>query len=121
MTYFTSDHEWLTLEGDVATVGITAYAADALGDLVFIDVTALGRTVAAKDSVAVVESVKAASDIYAPAGGEVLEVNSRLEGEPEIVNADPEGAGWLFKLRLADKAELDALLDRAAYDKLIGA
>jgi glycine cleavage system H protein len=120
MTYFTSDHEWLTLDGDVATVGITAYAAEALGDLVFIDVPGLGQTVSAKESVAVVESVKAASDIYAPASGEIIETNPRLAGEPEIVNTDAEGAGWLFKMRLADKAELEALLDRAAYDKLIG-
>lgn len=120
MTYFTNDHEWLTLDGDLATVGITAYAAEALGDLVFIDVKPAGTTVTAKDSVAVVESVKAASDIYAPASGEMLEANPRLAAEPELVNADPEGEGWLFKLRLSDKSELDALLDRPAYNKLIG-
>jgi glycine cleavage system H protein len=121
MTYFTNDHEWLTVDGDVATVGITRYAADALGDLVFVDVKPEGTVVAAAESAAVVESVKAASDIYAPVGGEVLETNPRLAAEPEIVNTDPEGEGWLFKLRVADAADLGKLLDRAAYDALVGA
>jgi len=121
MTYFTNDHEWLTVDGDVATVGITRYAADALGDLVFVDVKPEGTVVAAAESAAVVESVKAASDIYAPVGGEMLETNPRLAAEPEIVNTDPEGDGWLFKMRVADAAELSKLLDRAAYDALVGA
>ena len=102
MTYFTNDHEWLTLDGDVATVGITRYAADALGDLVFVDVKPDGTFVAAKDSAAVVESVKAASDIYAPASGEVTQTNPRLAKEPEIVNADP-------------KQSVVVLVDTAAY------
>lgn len=119
MTYYTQDHEWVRHEGDVAVVGITQHAAEALGDLVFIDLHADGKQVSAGDAVAVVESVKAASDIYAPVGGQVVEVNSALSDDPTVVSADPEGAGWLVKIRLDDPASLSELLDRAAYDALV--
>ena len=114
-TKFTEDHEWVTLEGDVATVGITKYAAEALGDVVFVEVPEVGASFAKGDDMAVVESVKAASDVYAPIGGEVTEGNSALADAPETVNDDPEGAGWFAKLKVADKAELDGLMDAAAY------
>jgi glycine cleavage system H protein len=116
---FTKDHEWVRLEGDVATVGITAYAADQLGDVVFVEVPDVGRTVAAGDGFAVVESVKAASDVYAPLAGEVVEANAALGAAPETVNADPEGAGWFARLRIADPAAVEALMDRAAYDAFL--
>ncbi len=119
MTYYTKDHEWLINDGDVATVGITRHAADALGDLVFIDVHAAGKHVAAEDVVAVVESVKAASDIYAPVAGLIVEVNPALADDPTVASTDPEGAGWLFKIKLADPAGLANLLDREAYDALV--
>ena len=114
-TKFTEDHEWVTLEGDVATVGITKYAAEALGDVVFVEVPETGASFAKGDDMAVVESVKAASDVYAPIGGEVTEANGALADAPETVNEDPEGAGWFAKLKVADKAELDGLMDAAAY------
>ncbi|WP_395670655.1 glycine cleavage system protein GcvH [Phenylobacterium sp.] len=116
---FTKDHEWVRLEGDVATVGITTYAADQLGDVVFVEVPDVGRTVAAGDGFAVVESVKAASDVYAPLAGEVVEANAALGAAPETVNADPEGSGWFAKLRIADPAAVEALMDRAAYDAFL--
>ena len=114
-TKFTEDHEWVTLDGDVATVGITKYAAEALGDVVFVEVPEVGASFAKGDDMAVVESVKAASDVYAPIGGEVTEANGALADAPETVNDDPEGAGWFAKLKVADKAELDGLMDAAAY------
>jgi glycine cleavage system H protein len=120
MTYYTKDHEWLRVEGDVATVGITGFAAEALGDLVFIEVKPIGSQVRAEEAVAVVESVKAASDIYAPVGGEILEINPRLADEPSVVSEAPEGEGWLFKLRIADPSELGRLLDHTAYSTLAG-
>lgn len=113
---FTRDHEWVRLEGDVVTVGITSHAAEALGDVVFVEVPEAGKQVVAGDSFAVVESVKAASDVYAPVTGEVVEGNAALNGAPETVNADPQGAGWFAKIKVLDTAQLDGLMDQAAYD-----
>ena len=113
---FTKDHEWIKLDGDVATVGITKHAADALGDVVFVEAPEAGKTVTKGDGFAVVESVKAASDVYAPVDGEVVEGNDALASAPETVNADPEGEGWFAKIKVSDASQLDALMDRAAYD-----
>lgn len=117
---FTKDHEWVELDGDVATIGITAYAADQLGDVVFVEVPEPGKAVKAGDGLAVVESVKAASDVYAPISGEVVEGNPALGDAPETVNDQPEKAGWFAKLKIADKAEFDALMDRDAYEAYLG-
>ena len=116
---YTDQHEWIRLEGDEATVGITKFAAESLGDVVFVELPASGKTVKAGGEAAVVESVKAASDIYAPAGGTVTAVNAALEKEPSKVNEDPEGAGWFFKLTLTDKNEFAKLMDSAAYAKFV--
>jgi glycine cleavage system H protein len=116
---YTDQHEWVRLEGDEATVGITKYAAESLGDVVFVELPASGKTVSAGGEAAVVESVKAASDIYAPAGGTVTASNSALEKEPSKVNEDPEGAGWFFKMKLADRGEFAKLMDSAAYAKFV--
>ncbi len=116
---FSKDHEWISVEGDVGTVGISQYAQEQLGDVVFVEVPQAGRKIAKGESVAVVESVKAASDIYAPASGEVVEANAALADSPGDVNADPMGKGWFFKLKLSNKAELDALMDQAAYDTFV--
>ncbi|PZQ51137.1 MAG: glycine cleavage system protein GcvH [Phenylobacterium zucineum] len=116
---FTKDHEWVRLEGDVATVGITKHAADQLGDVVFVETPEAGRAVSQKDGFAVVESVKAASDVYAPVSGEVIEGNDALASAPETVNADPEGEGWFAKIKVTNPAELDGLMDRAAYDQFL--
>ena len=116
---YTDQHEWIRLDGEEATVGITKYAAESLGDVVFVELPASGKTVAAGGEAAVVESVKAASDIYAPAGGTVTAVNAALEKEPSKVNEDPEGAGWFFKLKLTDKNEFAKLMDSAAYAKFV--
>lgn len=113
---FTKDHEWVELNGDIATVGVTAYAAEQLGDVVFVEVPEVGRQVKAGDGFAVVESVKAASDVYAPVAGEVVEANGELAAAPETVNASPEAAGWFAKVKVADPAAVEALMDRAAYD-----
>ena len=113
---FTKDHEWVEVTGDTALVGITAYAANALGDVVFVEVPEVGKTLKKGDSFAVVESVKAASDVYAPVSGEVVEANTELSNSPDVVNASPEGAGWIAKLKLADVAELDQLMTRDAYE-----
>lgn len=113
--YFTKDHEWVRVEGDTGTVGITDYAQGQLGDIVFVEVPEAGRQVDKGGDSAVVESVKAASDIYAPVGGEVIEGNAALADEPSLVNSDPEGEGWFFKLRIADPSELDGLMDADAY------
>lgn len=117
--YFSEDHEYIRVDGDVGTVGITNHAQDQLGDVVFVEVPEVGRTVAKGEGAAVVESVKAASDIYAPVGGEVTEVNGELEANPALVNEDAEGAAWFFKLRIADKSELSALMNRQAYDAFV--
>ncbi|MDG2530487.1 glycine cleavage system protein GcvH [Caulobacter endophyticus] len=116
---FTKDHEWVAVEGDIATVGITAYAAEQLGDVVFVEVPEVGKTVAQGEGLAVVESVKAASDVYAPVSGEVVEANAELGDAPETVNAAPEAGGWFAKLKLSNPAELDALMDRDAYEAFL--
>lgn len=113
---FTKDHEWVEVAGDIATVGITAYAAEQLGDVVFVETPTVGKSVKQGEEFAVVESVKAASDVYAPVSGEVVEANDALPGSPDIVNAAPEGEGWFAKLKLSAPAELDGLMDRAAYE-----
>lgn len=112
---YTPDHEWIKLDGDTATVGITHHAQDALGDVVFVDLPEVGKTYAAKDPAAVVESVKAAADVYMPANGEVTEVNEALRDDPSLANSDPLGAGWFFKIKLANLAELDAFMDETSY------
>ena len=114
-TLYTSDHEWLAIEGDVATVGITDYAQSQLGDVVFVELPKVGRTLKKTEAAAVVESVKAASDVYAPVTGEVLETNEALAAEPALVNSDAQGKAWFFKIRIADKNELGGLMDEAAY------
>ena len=119
MIRFTKDHEWVRLDGTTVTVGITAHAQEALGDLVFVELPEPGREVTAEEAIAVVESVKAASDVYAPLTGRVTEVNSKLVDDPALVNRDPAGDGWFFKLQLTDPAAFDALLDQTAYDALV--
>ncbi len=119
MLRYTEEHEWLKLDGDVATVGITAHAATLLGDVVFVELPELGAKLAKGDGAAVVESVKAASDVYAPLAGDVVEVNQAIVDDPALVNADPEGKGWFFKLRLDDVKAMDGLMDESAYKKLI--
>lgn len=117
---YNTSHEWIRLEGDIAIVGISDHAQAELTDVVFVEPPAVGRLVDAGDPAAVVESVKAASDIYAPCAGEVVEINPEVESDPSLVNTDPYGRGWIFKLKLRDAAELDALLDAAAYSAHIG-
>ncbi len=114
-TYYTKDHEWVAVSGGTGTVGITKYAAEQLGDVVFVEVPEAGKSFAKGDDMAVVESVKAASDVYAPVGGRVTEANDVLADAPETVNEDPEGAGWFCKIELADQSELGSLMDAAAY------
>jgi glycine cleavage system H protein len=113
--YFTTDHEWIRVEGDIATVGISDHAQEALGDIVFAEVPDAGKSLSKGDDAAVVESVKAASDVYAPVGGEVIEGNSALADDPALINRDPEGEGWFFKLKLSDTSELEGLMDEAGY------
>ena len=113
--YFTKEHEWVRVEGEVATVGISDHAQEALGDIVFAEVPDAGRTVGKGDDAAVVESVKAASDVYAPVSGEVVEGNGALGDDPSLINRDPEGEGWFFKLKLSDPSELDGLMSEADY------
>ena len=113
---YSEDHEWIKVEGDVATVGITQHAQDALGDVVFVELPEVGKTYAQKDTAGVVESVKAAADVYMPVSGEVVEVNQALVDEPSLANSDPMGAGWFFKVRLSQPDEVAALMDEAAYD-----
>ena len=112
---YSEEHEWIRVEGDVGTVGITNYAQEQLGDVVFVDVPAVGRKIAKGESVAVVESVKAASDIYSPVSGEVTEANGELANTPGDVNGEPMGKGWFFKVKLSNKGELDGLMDEKAY------
>jgi glycine cleavage system H protein len=112
---FTKDHEWVKSEGDIAMIGITAYAAEQLGDIVYVELPVVGRSVKRGEAAAVVESVKAASDVYMPISGEVVETNGVLADRPQTVNEAPEAAGWFIKVRLADKSELDALLDEDGY------
>ena len=119
MLKFTSDHEWIRVENDSATVGVTQYAQEKLGDLVFVQLPKPGTVLQAGGAAAVVEPVKAASDVYAPINGEVTEVNQQVVDNPTLINSDPAGAGWLFKLRIADRSQLDGLLDEPAYRALI--
>lgn len=120
MLKFTEDHEWLNIADGVATVGITTHAVEQLGDLVFVDLPETGATLAKNDAAATVESVKAASDVYCPLDGEVIEVNEAIRNDPSIVNSDPQGAGWFFKLKLASVADAEGLMDEAAYLALVG-
>ncbi|MFZ3081200.1 glycine cleavage system protein GcvH [Rhodoferax ferrireducens] len=112
---YTPDHEWINIDGNLGTVGITAHAQDALGDVVFVDLPEVGKTYAQKDAAAVVESVKAAADVYMPANGEIVEVNEALRADPSLANSDPLGAGWFFKVKLANPADLDTLMDETSY------
>ena len=112
---YTEDHEWVKIDGDIATVGITVHAQDALGDVVFVELPTVGTDYAQKETAGVVESVKAAADVYMPVAGEVIEINDALQGDPSLANSDPLGAGWFFKVRLADPAQLDALMDETSY------
>ena len=118
-TKFTTSHEWVRSDGDVVTVGITDHAQTALGDVVFVDLPEVGREVGANEALAVVESVKAASDVYAPLAGRVVEANGRLTEDPSLVNRDPTGEGWFYKLEIADPAALDALMDEAGYQRFV--
>ena len=118
---YTKDHEWVRIEGDEATIGITAFAADQLGDIVFVELPEVGRDLAQFATFGVVESVKAVSDLFAPLGGEVTASNAELSSSPELVNTDPYGAGWMLRLRVADPAQLNQLLDAPAYDTLTAA
>ena len=118
--HYTSDHEWIsTGEDGTATVGITTHAQDALGDVVFVDLPAVGKSFKKGEVAGVVESVKAAADLYMPVGGEIVEVNESLRADPSLANSDPQAAGWFFKIKVADPAEPSALLDQAAYDELV--
>jgi glycine cleavage system H protein len=116
---YTKDHEYVRLDGDVAVVGITDHAQEQLGDIVFVELPAVGKSVEQGAEAAVVESVKAASEVYAPLSGEVIEVNAALEGEPAKVNADPLGDGWFMKIKIKDKSQFDALMDEAAYNEFV--
>ncbi|MFC0590610.1 glycine cleavage system protein GcvH [Novosphingobium aquiterrae] len=117
--YFTQDHEWIDVDGDTGTIGITDYAQGQLGDITYVDLPAAGAAVKKGDAPCVVDSVKAASDVYSPVSGTVSESNAALEGEPELVNTDPEQGGWLFRVTLSDAGELGGLMDRAAYDAYV--
>ena len=116
---YTKEHEWIRLDGDEATVGITKFAADQLGDIVFVELPDAGRALEQAATFGVVESVKAVSDLFAPVAGEVIEANELLSGQPELVNSDPYGQGWMVRVRLADPAQVEALLDPAAYEQLV--
>jgi glycine cleavage system H protein len=116
-TFFTADHEWLRIEGDIATIGVTDYAQSQLGDVVFVELPKVGRNLKRAEAAAVVESVKAASDVYAPISGEVVEVNADVSADPALVNSDAGGKAWFFKMKIADKSELAGLMDEAAYQK----
>jgi glycine cleavage system H protein len=116
MERFSKDHEWIRVDGDIGTIGITVHAQDKLGDVVFVEVPEVGRTVTAGEPCAVVESVKAASDVFSPVSGEVIAANGDLAGQPALVNEDAEGRAWFFKVRLSKRVELDGLMDRAGYE-----
>jgi glycine cleavage system H protein len=117
--YFTREHEWIRVEGDTATVGISDHAQEALGDIVFAEVPEVGKQLNKGQEAAVVESVKAASDVYAPVSGEVIEGNPAVADDPSVINSDPEGEGWFFRLKLSDPSELDGLMDEAAYREFV--
>ena len=119
MEKFTKDHEWIRVDGDTATIGITRHATEQLGDVVYVEVPDVGRKVKAGETCAVVESVKAASDVFAPVSGEVTSANAAIAATPAAVNEDPEGQGWFFKLKIGNASELTALMDRAAYDQFV--
>lgn len=119
MLKFSEEHEWIEVNGDIGTVGITDYAQSQLGDIVFVEVPAVGKKLTKGGEAAVVESVKAASDVYSPATGEVTEANATLAEHPGTVNSDPRGEGWFFKVKLANKSEIDGLMDQAAYDEFV--
>ncbi len=119
-TYYTEDHEWITVDGENGIVGISDYAQNALGDIVFVELPEVGASFAKGDDAAVVESVKAASDVYAPVGGEITETNITLEDAPETVNSDAGGAGWFFKMKVTDVSELESLMDEAGYKEYCG-
>ena len=119
-TKYTEEHEWLNVDGAIATVGITQHAQDALGDVVFVDLPVVGKSFSANDIAGVVESVKAAADVYMPVSGEVTEVNEALRADPSLANSDPLGTGWFFKVKLSDPTQLDALMDEAAYTSFAG-
>ncbi len=116
---YTDDHEYLRIEGDVATIGITKHAQEQLGDVVFVELPEVGKVVAKGDEAAVVESVKAAAEVYAPVSGEIVEANGDLEGNPGLVNEDPEGGAWFMKIKLSDKSELDGMMDADGYAKFV--
>ena len=117
--FFTPDHEWIDSDGATATVGITMHAQDALGDVVFVDLPAVGKTFAKGEVAGVVESVKAAADLYIPVAGEVVEVNEALRADPSLANSDPQASGWFFRIKVANPGETDGLLDQGAYDELV--
>lgn len=119
ITYYTEDHEWITVDGDMATIGITNHAAEQLGEVVFVELQGAGETFAKGDEIGVVESVKAASDIYAPVAGEIVEANEALVDTPAELNTDPEGTSWLYKIKLSEAGELEELMDEDAYKALI--
>lgn len=116
---YTKDHEWVSIEGDIATIGITAFAQDQLGDIVYIDINTTGKALAAEEVFGTVEAVKTVSDLFLPAAGTITEVNPALEANPELVNSDPYGAGWMVKVKIDNPADIDGLLDAAAYEKLV--
>ena len=118
---YSKDHEWISVEGDVATIGITAFAQGELGDIVYVDVETEGETLGQEEVFGTVEAVKTVSDLFMPISGEVVEFNTELEGEPELINTDPYGKGWIIKVKVEDVAQVEALLDAAAYGDLIGA
>ena len=115
MIKYTEDHEWISVDGDIATVGITVHAQDALGDVVFVELPEVGRSFTQKETAGVVESVKAAADVYMPISGEVTEVNEALRDDPSLANSDPLGSGWFFKVKLSDASQIDPLIDETAY------
>ncbi|MGE3875135.1 MAG: glycine cleavage system protein GcvH [Parvibaculaceae bacterium] len=117
--HYTKEHEWISVDGDIATIGITNHAQEQLGDVVFVELPAIGKAVTKGGDAAVVESVKAASEVYAPVSGEVVEVNKELEGDPALVNREAEGSAWFMKVKLKDKSELADLMDKAAYDAFV--
>ncbi len=119
LEFFTKDHEYIRVDGDIGTIGITSHAQEQLGDVVFVELPDVGRKVEQKEAMAVVESVKAASEIYAPVSGEVVETNADLAENPALVNEEAEGKAWFFKLRISDKSQLDGLMDRAAYEEFV--
>jgi glycine cleavage system H protein len=119
-TYYTDDHEWISVDNGVATVGITDYAQEQLGDLVFVELPEIGKSLSKGDAAVVVESVKAASDVYAPVDGEITAVNDKLSDDPALVNSSATGNGWLWKMKLSDESQLDGLMDESAYTAMIG-